>query len=227
MFPAAMNIDQYKSRYAATDDSAPGWDAIDDALKSVYGNQIPLHWGTAIPYSLGGPDPLDGISAYISDQGNVHHLHFVTYGYSTLYYDEDSVGGEYSGFGFEMTLRLACPRPAPPDHESNWVCNFLENLARYVFNSKKFFAPGHWIPANGPIKADSKTDIVGLVFAEDPDLPAIETPHGRVEFVQGFGATQAEINDLIAKKRTATAILEEHRRLNPLLITDLDRRNGE
>lgn len=169
---------------------------------------------------------MDGISAYASSQGSTHHLHFVTYGYSALYYEEESVGGDYSGFGFEMTFRLACPQTVPPEHEFNWVCNFLENLARYVFDSKKFFAPGHWIPANGPIKAASQTDIVGLAFAEDPDLPPIETPHGRVEFVQGFGVTQAEIDDLIAKKKTASAILDEPRQHNPLLITDLTRKNG-
>jgi hypothetical protein len=222
-----MTIQQYKARYGTTDDAAPGWDAIDQALQAVYQDQKPLHWGTAIPYSLGGTDPLDGISAYASNQGGTHHLHFVTYGYSALYYDEDSVGGDYSGFGFEMTLRLACPQPVPPEHEFNWVCNFLENLARYVFGSKKYFAPGHWIPANGPIRSESETDIVGLAFAEDPDLPPVATPHGRVEFVQGFGINQAEIDELIAKKRTTSAILDEHRRLNPLLITDLNRRNGE
>ncbi len=222
-----MTIEQYKTCYGPTDNAAPGWDAIDNALDAVYGDQNPLHWGTAIPYSSGGSDPLDGISAYISAHGGVHHLHFVTYGYSALYYDEESAGADYSGFGFEMTFRLACPQPVPSEHEFNWVCNFLENLARYVFDSKKVFAHGHWIPANGPIRSESDTDIVGLVFSGDPDLPTIATPHGRVEFVQGFGVTQSEIDDLIAKKRTALEILDEHRRTNPFLITDLNRKSGE
>jgi suppressor of fused-like protein len=62
------------------DDWAPGWDAIDLALKPTYGDQIPLHWGTAIPRMLGGPDPIDGISAYLRSEP-VSHWHFVTYGF--------------------------------------------------------------------------------------------------------------------------------------------------
>ena len=44
--------------------AAVGWDAIDQALAQVYGEQEPKHYGTLIPYSLGGQDPLDGISVY-------------------------------------------------------------------------------------------------------------------------------------------------------------------
>lgn len=44
-------------------DQAPGWDAIDEALKPIYGDQEPKDYGTLLPYSLGGQDPLDGISA--------------------------------------------------------------------------------------------------------------------------------------------------------------------
>ncbi|SFS61966.1 hypothetical protein SAMN04488601_1012771 [Paenibacillus sp. 453mf] len=50
-------------------DQAPGWDAIDEALKPIYGDQEPKDYGTLLPYSLGGQDPLDGISAYKSERG--------------------------------------------------------------------------------------------------------------------------------------------------------------
>jgi hypothetical protein len=50
---------------AETDDdvpAAPGWDAIDAALDSLYGGREPLHYGTIVRFAAGGPDPLDGIS---------------------------------------------------------------------------------------------------------------------------------------------------------------------
>lgn len=50
--------------------STAGWDAIDTAFNELYGEQEPKHYGTAIPYALGGPDPLDGISAYIVEHSN-------------------------------------------------------------------------------------------------------------------------------------------------------------
>ena len=62
------------------DVSTPGWDAIDVALEQLYPDQEPRHWGTVIKYMLGGPDPLDGISAYLHEDGNGgRHWHYVSY----------------------------------------------------------------------------------------------------------------------------------------------------
>ena len=218
-----MNIEEYKRLYEGRD-AAPGWDAIDARLDEVYPNQEPKHWGTILKHMLGGPDPLDGISAYQCTAGGVDHLHFCTYGYTSLYYDEKAVGGDYSGFGFEMTFRLASP--LPPPEEPIWVCNLLQNLARYVFETGRWFSEYHWIPANGPIRLDYETDIVGIAFLNDPALAPIDSPHGRVEFIQAFGITQSELDILKSTKDTAKEIVERHRRINPLLVTDLSRKDG-
>jgi len=219
-----MNLDEYKRQFEGKD-ASPGWAAIDSRLKEVYGEAEPRHWGTIIKHMLGGPDPLDGISAYECDGGGVAHLHFVTYGYTSLYYDEEAVGGDFSRFGFEMTFRLASA--VPPQEEPLWVCNLLQNLARYVFESGKWFEPFQWIPANGPIRADYETDIVGLAFLSDPALEPVASPHGRVEFIQAFGITQSELDTLKEDRtRTAEALVAHHREANPLLVTDLMRRDG-
>jgi hypothetical protein len=42
------------------DDRAPGWDAINAALRPLYGGQESGHWAPTIPRALGGQDPLDG-----------------------------------------------------------------------------------------------------------------------------------------------------------------------
>lgn len=218
-----MDIDTYKQMFGG-EESAPGWDAINSRLKEVYGEQEPKHWGTIIKHMLGGPDPLDGISAYECVDGGCEHLHFCTYGYTFLYYDEEAVGADYSRFGFEMTFRLASQ--LPPTEEPLWVCNLLQNLARYVFESGRWFEPYHWLPANGPIRADYDTDIVGLAFLRDPRLESIESPHGRVEFIQAFGITQAELDSFADTKQTAESLIESHRKTNPLLVTDLSRTDG-
>ena len=216
-----MQLDEYKSKFQ--DDSSPGWDALNVPLQELYGDQEPKHWGTVISYMLGGPDPIDGISAYSCD-GDIDHLHFITFGYSSLYYDEESVGGDFSKFGFEMTFRLASN--LPPKSDPIWVVNFLQNIARYVFESGKHFGQYHWLPANVPIRSDSKTDIVGIGFDYDTVLPSeVETPHGQVEFIQGFGLVQSEVNSLMDKTRTVKEILDSHRQSNPLLVTDLARQN--
>jgi hypothetical protein len=218
-----MDLAEYKRRYGDRDGSTPGWDAIDARLGEVYGSQEPRHWGTVIKYMLGGPDPIDGVSAYECTDGGVSHLHLCTYGFSSLYYDEESAGGESSGFGFEMTFRLATP--LPPPEEPMWVCNLFQNLARYVFKSGRWFEAYHWIPANGPIRAEYPTELVGLAFLLDPVLGSIDTPHGRVEFIQAFGITARELEQIKSKDLTCEQIIERHRQTNPLLVTDLDRQD--
>lgn len=217
-----MNLEEDRKLYKESD-KAPGWEAIDSQVREVYSDQEPKHWGTVIGHILGGPDPIDGISAYECRDGGVDHLHYLTYGYTSLYYDEEAVGGEYSRFGFEMTLRLASP--LPPEEGSPWVWNLLQNLARYVFDYEKWFANYHWIPANGPIRADYPTDLVGFAFLDDPTLAAIDSPHGRVEFIQAFGITQSEVDALMEGRRTCEEIVETHRAMNPLLVTDLGRKD--
>ncbi|MGC4014230.1 MAG: suppressor of fused domain protein [Luteolibacter sp.] len=216
-----MDLAEYRSLYADVPDAAPGWDAIDAELGRQYSSQAPLHWGTVLKHMLGGPDPLDGISAYACEDGGIRHLHFCSYGYSSLYYDEAALGGDYSRFGFEMTFRLANPPEDPV-----WVCSLLQNIARYVFKSGKWFEAYQWIPTNGPIRAGHATDIVGLAFAPDATLEKIATPHGSVEFLQAFGITASEIDALKSKALTCQELLETHRAANPLLVTDLDRRDG-
>src|SRR5215831_5073203 len=84
-------------------DEAPGWDALDAALRPIYGDREPYHVGTIIPYALGGPDPIHGISAYKNAEPR-RHWHLITYGFSELWAKQSS-DRDVSGFGFELTFR--------------------------------------------------------------------------------------------------------------------------
>ena len=80
-----------------------GSEAIQAKLAAVCGPQEPKHWGTVMQYSEGGPDPLDGISAYRGE--NPPHWHYVTFGFSELH-EKRSKDREVSGWGFELSFRL-------------------------------------------------------------------------------------------------------------------------
>jgi len=196
---------------------APGWDAIDKALAARYADQQPKHFGTLISYALGGPDPLQGISAY-KRLDPVPHWHFVTYGFTELY-DKESEDAQTSGWGFELTMRLKTEAEA--EEPPIWTLNFLQNLARYVFNSGNIFANGDYMNANGPIASDSPTLIRSVVFAHDPELPPIETTNGHVEFLQVVGITDDE--ELAVKQWSTLKVLNVFSEHLPLLLTDLDR----
>lgn len=200
------------------DESAPGREAIDGAVAPLYPGQEPRHWGTFIKWMLGGPDPLDGVSAYRAD-GPAPHWHYVSYGMSELYAKEWD-DRERSGWGFEFTFRLA--READ-DEPPTWPVNLLQNLARYVFESGNAFGHGHYIPANGPIASDRATDLVALLFLRDAELPPIDTPHGRVEFLQVVGITSDEYET--CRAWSSERFAEMLRQATPLLVTDLERKS--
>lgn len=199
------------------DDSAPGWNAIDGALRPIYGDQEPLHWAPTLHHRLGGSDPLDGISAYRRAEP-LPHWHFITYGFSELYAKE-SDDPKFSGFGFELTFRLraASLDESPP----TWALNFLQNLARYVFSSGHPFDVGHYMHLNGPIESGSETKIRAIVLTSDPELPAIETPNGHLQFLQVVGITLDELTAV--KAWNAASFLELAASHLPLFITDLNR----
>nr|WP_315245800.1 suppressor of fused domain protein [uncultured Flavobacterium sp.] len=213
-----MTLEEYKKQFR--DDDAVGWLEIDKEFERLYPGQEPKHYAPAISYMLGGDNPLDGVSVYEKKQTD--HFHFITYGFSELYYDEEKVAGEFSKWGFELTFRL---KPFEKDNGNpSWAIALLQNIAKYVFSSGKWFEEYHFMPANGPIRLETDTDITALVFVEDPEIPKKQTPHGEVSFLQIVGITNAEYESILENPGTAEALVNKLKENNPLLITDLNRK---
>ncbi len=208
----------YRKTFSEND--FPGLDAIKKREKEIYGDQEPTHLATVIPYELGGEDPLWAIDYYTSEKQQ-RHFHYVTLGFTNLFYNEDFAEDEISGFGFELTFRHL---PIKDDTEKPiWAINFLTNLSKYVFSSQNGFDDFHFMSANGPIRLDTNTKITAMTFYIDPEMNEIVTPHGNVKFLQVFGITTGEFNDLRNEKYTVEELLNRHTLTNPLLITDLTR----
>lgn len=195
-----------------------GWAAIDDALRPLYGDTAPTHWGTLIPWQLGGPDPLDGISAYARAEP-VPHWHYISFGMSELGARETGDPAE-SGWGFEFTFRLA---RRPDEHEAPiWPAGFLQNLARYVHESGNRFAAGDHLGGIGPLVAErADSAIRAAAVVTDPELGALETSNGRVEFLQIVGLTDGEYG--AARRWRTLELLRVLRPRLPLWVTDPDR----
>lgn len=218
-----MDTEEYKKHFTTED--TPGWQAIDSQLDKRYGNIEPRHYPPlcGLHYAAGGTDPIDGASIYDSDH-QVFHRHIVSYGMSELYYNEEKAGGEFSKWGFEFTFRLA---PFKGDESDPlWAVQVMNNLARYVFSSGKWFEENHFIPANGPIRLDTETEITGFVFALDPELGKMETVHGELSFLQLVGITNTEVEQLKLNPTTDAVreLIATLKEQNPLLITDLSRK---
>lgn len=218
-----MTLEQYKLQFSNED--PVGWISINQALENVYGEIEPRHYPPlcGLHYMAGGTDPIDGASIFDSNKQEFHR-HIISYGMSELYYDEENVGGDFSKWGFEFTMRIV---PFKEDkNDPLWAVHIMNNLARYVFSSGNWFEENHFIPANGPIRLNTDTKITGLLTVLDPELGKIQTPHGELSFLQLVGITQVEVQQLGMNPTTAEVetLLNELRKDNPLLITDLNRK---
>jgi hypothetical protein len=198
---------------------AIGWDAIDAALAQIYAGREPKHYGAVIPFVLGGRDPLQGISVY-KNTTPLPHFHYVTYGFSELY-EKEGHDPDVSGFGFELTFRLA--RDAADEDPPVWALNFLQNIARYVFSTGNALAKHHHVDLNGPIALGRETQICNIALEVDPQLGEINSQNGCVTFLQVVGLCADEYE--LVKDWDCGRFLEELARQWPLLITDLSRQS--
>lgn len=201
-------------------DEAPGWHAIDEAMLRLYPAQSnPPHFAPTLSPVFSEDELIYGVSGYKAD--DPAHWHMVTYGFSELYAKE-SDDPTVSGWGFELTLRL--PRKARDKQPPAWAINFLFNLGRYVLRSRNPFGDGHAMDLNGPICVGADTAIRAIAFTTDSQLGTIDTPNGRVEFLQVVGLTPDE-HQACGDWHTG-GVLEILRETDALLITDLARRSA-
>lgn len=194
-------------------DVAPGMAAIATTMAKLYGyEQEPSHWSTDDSARSGGEDPLEGVSAFPAGD----HWHFVTYGLSQLYDEENSFPARpgVSGWGFELTFRVA--RHAG-EEAPTWPVHMLRRLARYVYRSSNVFRAGDHMELNGPLGGLRNTQLEAVLFTKDPQLADIETRHGTVTFVQVVGATMDEV-DAVRDWR-CDGFLQLVSQRNPLLVT--------
>jgi hypothetical protein len=195
-------------------EKAPGWDAIEAALRTVHGDAKPFHRGLSPGVAFGSP--LQGVSAY----AQADHWHFATYGLTELFAKESDLT-EISGFGYELTMRV--PRDSeeqPPD----WPFGLLASVAAAA-RAGHDFSVGHRLQVGGPITGAPGSDMEAVAFTSDPSLPIwTPSPHGNFEFYTLVGITPQELSEMQA---TSTAnVLERLAATNPLLITDPYRGTG-
>ena len=183
-----------------------GWDAITEAFEKLYpGQDDPLHYGTLIPWQLGGNEPLRGISVY--DGGD--YFHFVSYGLSDLY-EKETDDPEWSGYGFEFTLKLKKAGLADEDAEIKTICGIFQALARLTFQNGEIFQPNEYIYTGQTLGIDNcqQSALTGFSTALG-EAGELITPNGKVQFVKLIGATDAELKALYNKEITVKEIAEK------------------
>nr|WP_237534844.1 suppressor of fused domain protein [Streptomyces sp. SID3343] len=181
-------------------------------MAALYPGIAPVY--QAYSPGLGLGSGLQGCSAY-PVRG---FWHYVSYGLTELWVKRADSNPDWSGWGYEFTMRVARPDVyAPPPQ---WPYTLLERLARVVHGKGLILGAGHRMDVGEPITGGTPpTTLTALAFAADPLLPTRRTEHGNVEFLQIVGITRA---DLAEMHDTSTAYVLAARAAagDPLWITD-------
>ena len=216
-----MTTEEFISKMKEDENWSPGWDIIEREFEKLYPNQKPAHYGTLVTKRaiFGGEEYLDGYSIYDSPKG---YKHLVTFGMTELYAEEEAFGGEWNKWGYEMTMKL----PEKNVEDCVWALNMLGNLARYTFETKKFFEPFQYVGRKGEgesICLDRESKITALFIVPDTEIEGLDTIYGRTDFLQVVGITQKELEKLIEDRSNAQKLYDLIKADNPDFITDLNR----
>ncbi len=195
-----------KTETLTAEDTAPpalGWEAIETEFTRLYPGQTNPAHVAPIVYRMHdiseNAAAFDGVSAY--DGGTFWH--FVSFGLTELYVKE-SESPEWSGFGYELTFKLAKDGDAPPE----WAFEFMEAIGKAVWKGQ-VFAAGHTIKT-GPINGDPETKQNAVLVVRDPAIPEpISTPHGKVEFLLLVGVPDEVRRQVLQGEVEASAVAEQ------------------
>lgn len=149
---------------------------IDAALSRLYAGQRPSRFEMK-PDAGEKESPLAEVVVYRATVP-VPHWHYVTYGLSELS-AKTSSDSKLSGFGVEYSLRLVDPSEKPP----LWPIKLLRFLAKQTWETRYPYDPGHSANLPRSVLENDRKGVEALAFYEDEQLRSIDTPTGRLAFV--------------------------------------------
>lgn len=165
--------------------AAPGWASIDKACSIVHGDALPHQFTSSTAYELDSPNPLPAICVW---EAMGQQWHYVTYGLSELF-EKTSPQLDVSGFGFELTFRLA--RAEGETKPPGWPLRLLQGIGHYVMSGHGELDTGHIVDLGEPLLTGS--ELHGVVCVPDPQLGKVDTVHGSVLFLLLVGVCADEI----------------------------------
>lgn len=149
-----------------------------------------------------------GISVYETDE----YYHFVTFGLSELY-EKESDDPEISGYGMEFTMKLkkSSIDPKEEDKELHCVCANFQKIAKVTFEHGEVFNANEYIYTGqtSGIDLHQVSKLTGFILVEDTDIPSINTPNGKVNFVEFVGCTADEMLALYEKRIKVAELYEK------------------
>jgi hypothetical protein len=159
-------------------------------------------------------NPLVCIKIFPGEEGRPH-WHYVSMGFSDLYSDNVPHARGESGYGFELTARLARGDEETPPL---WPINEMGDMARYVFSTGIRFREYENFHLHRRTRTQNGFNLEATAFVADPQFKVLETETGKVQLLQMCFLTADEYAALRSWK--ASKFVEAVARFNPLFIAD-------
>jgi suppressor of fused len=199
----------------APEDMQTGRSAIDAAIDRCYPTELDHRAGL-----LAGPGedlpPLEEVVAFAVSEPSPH-WHYISYGLTELGLKETD-DPELSGWGFELTMRVAgditTSPPAWPIHFLRWIAGCVWRDGNALGASHTFLLPPAKLERYHP-----ETDAVGFVV--DAELGEITTPNGKVTFLQVIDLHGDEFR--LVSRWDANQVFAEIERSSPRFIWSMSR----
>ena len=111
----------------------------------------------------------------------------------------------------EFTFKLKKDKYEDLEAEIRCVCNILQQVARIKFTKNEIFDIYEYIYTGQTdgIDAFRKSKLTGLITIPDTTFVSLDTPNGRVDFVEFIGVTNDELLALENKKTTVANLYKK------------------
>ena len=111
----------------------------------------------------------------------------------------------------EFTFKLKKDNYKNEEAEIKCICGILQSIARITFTKGEVFHAYEYLYKGQTqgIDTEMKSNITGFITIPDNRLNPINTPNGKVDFVEFIGATDSELIALKNKELDVKSLYEK------------------
>lgn len=111
----------------------------------------------------------------------------------------------------EFTFKLKKDNYKNEEAEIKCICGILQSIARITFTKGEVFHAYEYLYTGQTqgIDTEMKSNITGFVTIPDNKINSINTPNGKVSFVEFIGATDSELIALKNKELDVKSLTEK------------------
>lgn len=111
----------------------------------------------------------------------------------------------------EFTLKLKKDSCADEEAEIRHICEILQFVAKITFTQGEVFKAYEYLYSGQTegMDAEAKSNITGVITIPDTKFNSINTPNGKVDFVEFIGVTDAELVAIKNKELDVKSLYEK------------------